>query len=63
MFLGKKTLPEIWLNPGLNFQCNHFRGFVSYSQALRAKREDPGNEVEIVKMSNMARSFETVCAI
>ena len=63
MFLEKKTLHKIWLKLGLNLQCNHFRGFVSHSQALRAKREDPGNKVEIVKMSNMVRSFETVCAI
>ena len=63
MFLEKNTLLEIWLNLELNLQCNHFRGFVSHSQALRAKREDHGNEVEIVYMSNMARSFETVCAM
>ena len=27
------------------------------------QRKDPGNEVEIVYISNMARSFETVCAM
>ena len=28
MFLEKNTLLKIWLNPGLNLQCNHFRGFI-----------------------------------
>ena len=45
MLLEKKTWLKIWLNPGLNLTI--FCGFVSHSQALMAKRTDPGNEVEI----------------
>ena len=58
MFLEKKTSFKIWLNPGLNLTI-----FVDSSLIPRAKRKDLGNEVEIVYMSNMARSFETVCAM
>ena len=45
MFLEKKTLLKIWLNPALNLTI--FCGFISHSQDLMAKRKDPGREVEI----------------
>ena len=48
------VLPRCWRNRA--------QSFVTRSQGLGAKRKDPGNKVEIVFLSNMALSFETVHA-